>query len=165
MSSGRGKEEIYNVYKEFYQLDLAEEVQRVGAWNEFLEWLGMSNGNFEFNDDTFRLRLGISINEFDQLGGLDYNSKWLLLSLIRLSSGQRTPFVSGRIKEMFKQLTGKGTAQLTQSFVTHQKKLEEMSPVLVVREKNTNTAMGDEDIIAGAIIKRCLALATLCNNR
>ena len=123
--SGRHKEEIYNVYKEFYQLDLAEEVQRVGAWNEFLEWLGMSNGNFEFNDDIFNSRLGISINEFDQLGDLDYNSKWLLLSLIRLSNGQRTPFVSGSIKEMFKQLTGKGTAQLTQSFVTHQTKLEE----------------------------------------
>ena len=42
---------------------------------------------------------------------------------------------------------------------------EETIVALVVREKNTNTAMGDEDIIAGAIIKRCLALATLCNNR
>ena len=44
-------------------------------------------------------------------------------------------------------------------------RLEETILVLVVRVKNTNTAMGDEDIIAGAIIKRRLALATLCNNR
>jgi hypothetical protein len=42
---------------------------------------------------------------------------------------------------------------------------EETILALVVRVKNTNTAMGDEDIIAGAIIKRRLALATLCNNR
>ena len=45
------------------------------------------------------------------------------------------------------------------------KRLEETILALVVLEKNTNTAMVDEDIIAGAIIKRCLALATLCNNR
>ena len=44
-------------------------------------------------------------------------------------------------------------------------RLEETILALVVREKNINTAMGDEDIIAGAIIKRSLALATLCNNR
>jgi hypothetical protein len=44
-------------------------------------------------------------------------------------------------------------------------RLEETILALVVRVKNTNTAMGDEDIIAGAIIKRSLALATLCNNR
>ena len=138
--SGRHKEEIYNVYKEFYQLDLAEEVQRVGAWNEFLEWLGMSNGNFEFNDNIFNSRLGISINEFDQLGDLDYNSKWLLLSLIRLSNGQRTPFVSGSIKEMFKQLTGKGTAQLTQSFVTHQTKLEEEGYIVTSEAEGAGNA-------------------------
>ena len=59
---------------------------------------------------------------------------------------------------------------LTQAQVMHnnQKGLtrsEETIVALVVREKNTNTAMGDEDIIAGAIIKRRLALATLCNNR
>jgi hypothetical protein len=42
---------------------------------------------------------------------------------------------------------------------------EETILALVVRGKNTNTVMGDEDIIAGAIIKRCLALATQCNNR
>ena len=44
-------------------------------------------------------------------------------------------------------------------------RLEETILALVVRVKNTNTAMGDEDIIAGAIIKRSSALATLCNNR
>ena len=42
---------------------------------------------------------------------------------------------------------------------------EETILALVVRVKNTNTVMGDENIIAGAIIKRRLALATLCNNR
>ena len=42
---------------------------------------------------------------------------------------------------------------------------EETILALVVRVKNINIVMGDEDIIAGAIIKRRLALATLCNNR
>ena len=123
--SGRRKEKIFNVYKEFYQRDIGEEVQSIQGWNDFLEWLGISNEHFEFNDDGFRSRLGISVNEFDQLEDLDYNSQWLLLSLIRLSNGKRTAFDTGDVKKMYKRLTGKGIAQVTQSLHAHQASLED----------------------------------------
>ena len=66
------------------------------------------------------------------------------------------------------QAQNKRSLAQAQEMHNNQKELtrsEEMILALVVRVKNTNTAMGDEDIIAGAIIKRRLALATLCNNR
>ena len=138
--SGRTKGEIFNVYKEFYQRDIGEEEQSVQGWNVFLEWLGISNEHFEFNDDRFRSILGISVNEFDQLGDLDYNSKHLLLSLIRLSNDQRTPFLPGRIKEMFTQLTGQGTAHVTQTFVSHQTKLEDGGWITTSSEQGAGNA-------------------------
>ena len=49
------------------------------------------------------------------------------------------------------------------------KRSEETSPVLVVQEKNTNTAMVDEDLLlTGAIIMRCTGptlAEILCMNR
>ena len=66
------------------------------------------------------------------------------------------------------QAQNKRSLAQAQEMHNNQKELtrsEETILALVDRVKNTNTAMGDEDIIAGAIIKRRLALATLCNNR
>lgn len=123
--SGRTKDEIFDVYKEYYDSDIGDETQRVGSWKNFLVFLGISTDNYKFNPDEFRRILGISIDEFDKLSELDYNSKWLLLSLIRLSNGQRTAFDTGDVKKMYKRLTGKGIAQVTQSLHAHQASLED----------------------------------------
>ena len=138
--SGRTKEEIYNVYKEFYQPDLRDEVITVGHWKDLLVWLGISNDNFEFDDDAFRRRLGISINEFDNLLALDDKSRYLLLSLMRLSKGQKTPFLPAPIKDMYKQLTGRSTAQLNQSYVSHQTKLEEEGYIVTSEAEGAGNA-------------------------
>ena len=59
---------------------------------------------------------------------------------MRLSKGQKTPFLPAPIKDMYKQLTGRSTAQLNQSYVSHQTKLEEEGYIVTSEAEGAGNA-------------------------
>jgi hypothetical protein len=109
--SGKSREEIAELYQEFYDPEMQEEYTDISKYNIFLEWLGIAKktgSTYVFVQERFEKLMGFKFKDIELIDkNLKQESKLCLLAMIRLDSMEHKEYDGKDIRKAVLNLYGK----------------------------------------------------------